>query len=129
MIALALLATATTAVDLDALGAAVATCDRTVVNPAFSSEAARRSEFMRVTYREQEAIVAQRRENAARRAAMRQQPDVAAAEAALAQAEAAIEERQRALNDQRLLEGLRREAMDSMRHHFLQNCPAGKPKN
>ncbi|HET8749983.1 MAG TPA: hypothetical protein VFM42_04500, partial [Sphingomicrobium sp.] len=30
-----------------------------------------------------------------------------------------------ALNDQRMLEGIREDAMDSMRHYFLLNCPAG----
>jgi len=130
VISLFLLASATTAADLDALGTAVAACDRGTVNPAFSSEAVRRSDFMRATYREQEAIVALRRELASRRIQLRQQPSSAASElAALELAEAAVEERQRALNDQRLLEGLRRETIDTMRHHFLQNCFAGRPKN
>jgi hypothetical protein len=40
--------------------------------------------------------------------------------------EAAIEDRQKALNDQRMLEGIRQDAMDSMRRYFLMNCPAGK---
>ena len=40
--------------------------------------------------------------------------------------EAAIEDRQRALNDRRMLEGIRRDAMDSMRRYFLMNCPAGR---
>jgi hypothetical protein len=39
--------------------------------------------------------------------------------------EAAIEDRQKALNDKRMLEGIREDAMDSMRHYFLLNCPAG----
>ena len=98
MISLFLLASATTAGDLDALGKAVSVCDRTLVNPVFSAEAARRSEFMLATFREQEAIVAQRRELATRRSATRQQPS-ATVDAALALAEASIEDRQRALND------------------------------
>lgn len=128
MIALALLAFATTSLDLDALSTAVAACDRSVVTPVFASETARRSDFMRATFREQEAIVAQRRELATRRLALRQQASTAAAEAALSLAEEAVEDRQRALNDQRLLENLRRETMDTMRHHFLQTCPAGRGK-
>ena len=44
----------------------------------------------------------------------------------LALEEAAIEDRQKALNDQRMLEGIRQDAMDSMRRYFLMNCPAGK---
>jgi hypothetical protein len=38
---------------------------------------------------------------------------------------AAIDDRQKALNDKRLLEGIRDDAMDSMRRYFLLNCPAG----
>ncbi|GAA4008082.1 hypothetical protein GCM10022280_00970 [Sphingomonas swuensis] len=128
MISLFLLASATTAADLDMLGKAVATCDRSLTNPTFSAEAARRSEFMLSTFREQEAIVAQRRDLVARRMALRQQPSVAA-EQDLSLAEAAAENRQRSLNDERLLESLRRETIDTMRHQFLQTCPAGKPKN
>lgn len=122
------LASATTAADLDALGSAVAACDRAVVNPVFSAEAERRSDVMRATFREQEAIVAQRRALAARRIELRQQAAPGGYEA-LTLAEAAVEERQQALNDLRLLENLRRETMDAMRHHFLQTCPAGKGRS
>jgi Fe-S cluster assembly ATP-binding protein len=31
-----------------------------------------------------------------------------------------------ALNDKRMLEGIRKDAMDTMRRYFLNNCPAGK---
>lgn len=128
MIVAALLAS--TAVELDTLGAAVAACDRAVVNPAFSAEPARRSDFMRTTFREQEAIVSARHQLATRRHALRLRPNAPASElAALALEDAAVEDRQRALNDQRLLEGLRQETMDTLRRHFLQNCPSGKPKN
>ena len=40
--------------------------------------------------------------------------------------EAATEDRQQALNDRRMLEGIRRDTMDSLRRYFLMNCPAGK---
>ena len=39
--------------------------------------------------------------------------------------QAALDDRQKALNDKRMLEGIREDAMDSMRHYFLLNCPAG----
>jgi CheY-like chemotaxis protein len=38
----------------------------------------------------------------------------------------AEDDRQRALNDRRMLEGIRQDAMDSMRRYFLLNCPAGR---
>jgi len=40
--------------------------------------------------------------------------------------QAALEDRQKALNDKRMLESIRQDAMDNMRRYFLNNCPAGK---
>jgi hypothetical protein len=40
--------------------------------------------------------------------------------------DAALEDRQKALNDKRMLEGIRQDATDTMRRYFLTNCPAGK---
>ncbi|HEX8937091.1 MAG TPA: hypothetical protein VF776_02380 [Sphingomicrobium sp.] len=40
--------------------------------------------------------------------------------------QAGLDDRQKALNDKRMLEGIREDAMDSMRRYFLNNCPAGK---
>jgi hypothetical protein len=113
--------------ELDALNHAVARCDRGTANPAFSSEAAQRSAFLLDTYREQEAIVAARLDLSQRRATLREAGAIKAAdEKRFSLEEAAIEDRQRALNDRRMLEGIRRDAMDSMRRYFLMNCPAGK---
>jgi hypothetical protein len=113
--------------ELDALNHAVARCDRGTANPAFSSEAAQRSTFLLDTYREQEAIVAARLDLSQRRATLREAGAIKAAdEKRFSLEEAAIEDRQRALNDRRMLEGIRRDAMDSMRRYFLMNCPAGK---
>ena len=121
-----LFALALASADLDALDQAVARCDRAAVNPAFSSEAARRSQFLLDAYREEEAIVAARADLAQRRRDWRESAKPSAVDdKALKLEEAALEDRQRALNDQRLLEGIRQDAMDNMRHYFLMNCPAG----
>jgi hypothetical protein len=116
--------------DLDALDQAVTHCDRAAVNPMFAGEAARRSAFLLDAYHEQEVIVADRlalsdqrrtlREDASVKIADRKQTDKQ-----LDLQQAAIEDRQKALNDKRMLEGIREDAMDSMRHYFLLNCPAG----
>jgi hypothetical protein len=112
--------------DLDALNQAVAHCDRGRANPVFSAEAAERSTFLLDTYREQESIVAARLELAQRRATLREAGAIKAAdEKQLKLEEAGIEDRQHALNDRRLLEGIRRDTMDSLRRYFLMNCPAG----
>ena len=113
--------------ELDALNQAVARCDRGTANPAFSAETAQRSAFLLDTYREQESIVAARLDVSQRRATLREAGAIKAAdEKKLSLEEAAIEDRQRALNDSRMLEGIRRDAMESMRRYFLMNCPAGK---
>ena len=113
--------------ELVALDQAVARCDRATANPAFSAEAGRRSQFLLDTYREQEAIVAARLDISQRRATLREAGAIKASdEKKLALEEAAVEDRQRALNDRRMLEGIRQDAMDTMRRYFLINCPAGK---
>jgi hypothetical protein len=97
------------------------------VNPAFSAEAGQRSAFLLDTFREQESIVAARLDVSQRRATLREAGPVKAAdEKKLSLEEASIEDRQRALNDRRMLEGIRQDAMDSMRRYFLLNCPAGR---
>jgi len=125
-----LLLLAATSADLDALDQAVARCDRHVANPVFSGEAARRSLFLLDAYKEQEGIVAERLALADQRRALREATDVKAAdikqtEKQLDLQQAALDDRQKALNDKRLLEGIRKDAMDSMRRYFLMNCPAG----
>jgi len=114
--------------DLDTLDQAVARCDRGVANPAFSSESARRSEFLLGAYREQEQIVGARLDLAQRRRDLREASSKknSAEEQKMSLEEAAIEDRQKALNDQRMLEGIRQDAMDAMRRYFLLNCPAGR---
>ena len=125
MMPLFFLAAAST--DLGALDQAVTRCDRNAVNPVFAGEGARRSEFLLEAYREQQAIVADRADLAERRRAWRESASPSAADdKALKLAEANVDDRQKALNDSRMLEGLRQDAIDTMRRYFLTNCPAGK---
>jgi hypothetical protein len=122
-----LLFLAAASADLDALDQAVARCDRVAVNPVFSGEAARRSQFLLDAYREQEAIVADRLALNDQRRALREAGPIRASETKqLDLQEAAIEDRQKALNDKRMLESIRQDAMDNMRRYFLTNCPAGR---
>ncbi len=125
-----LLLLAAASADLDALDQAVARCDRNAVNPIFSSEAARRSQFLLESYREQEGIVNERLALNDQRRTLRETPPVKPTdgkqlEKQLDLQQAALEDRQKALNDKRMLEGIREDAVDSMRHYFLNNCPAG----
>ena len=130
MMLLLLLASAST--ELDALDQAVARCDRAASTPAFAAESERRSQFQLDAYKEQEAIVAARLDLAQRRRELREAAatrKASAEEPRLVLEEALIEDRQRALNDQRMLEGLRRDAMDAMRRHFLTHCATRKDKS
>jgi hypothetical protein len=119
MILLSLLAATPITPELDALDRAMATCARTVVNPAFAADAGRRSGVMTEIFREQEAIVTERLDNATRRRVLREtRPSGRLAsdeDQQLAMAALALEERQRALNDRRMLETMRAEAMDVKR--------------
>ena len=125
-----LLFLAAASADLDALDQAVTHCDRQVSNPVFAGEAARRAQFLLDAYREQEAIVNDRLALADQRRTLRTATEMKPAE--LKQTEkqldlqqADLDDRQKALNDKRMLEGIRQDAIDSMRHYFLNNCPAG----
>jgi hypothetical protein len=125
-----LLFLAAASADLDALDQAVAHCDRAAVNPMFAGEAARRSQFLLDAYHEQEAIVADRlaladQQRALREAASLKPVEQKQTEKQLSLQQAALDDRQKALNDKRMLEGIREDAMDSLRHYFLLNCPAG----
>jgi len=126
-----LLLLAAASADLDALDQAVARCDRGAANPVFSAEAARRSQFLLDAYREQEGIVSERLALNDQRRELRETPPVKLAEQKqlekqLDLQQAALEDRQKALNDKRMLESIRQDAMDNMRRYFLNNCPAGK---
>ena len=122
-----LLMLATASADLDALDQAVARCDRTAANPVFATEAARRSQLLLDAYREQEAIVAERLAIADQRRALRESGTLKPSDLKqLDLQQAALDDRQKALNDKRMLEGIRQDAMDTMRRYFLNNCPAGK---
>ena len=111
---------------LDALDQAVARCDRGTASPVFSAEAGRRSQFLLEAYREQEGIVTERLTLADRRRALREAGAIKNSdEKQLGLQEAALDDRQKALNDKRMLEGIRQDAMDNMRRYFLNNCPAG----
>jgi hypothetical protein len=122
-----LLFLAAASADLDALDQAVAHCDRTAANPAFAGESARRSQTLLDAYREQEGIVTDRLALSDRRRSLREAgPIKASDEKQLQLQEAALDDRQKALNDKRMLEGIRQDAMDTMRRYFLSNCPAGR---
>lgn len=127
-----LLMIAAASADLDTLQQAVQQCNRAQVNPMFEGEAARRSQFLLDTYHQQESIVNDRLTLAGQQRTLREAVGMKTSEKAANQKQldlqqAALDDRQKALNDQRMLEGIRDDAMDSLRRYFLLNCPAGMP--
>src|SRR5205085_1776710 len=107
-----LLLLAAASADLDALDEAVTHCDRKVSNPVFAAEASHRAQFLLDAYREQEAIVNDRLALASQRRALREATDMKPAEVKqmdkqLDLQQANLDDRQKALNDKRLLEGIR----------------------
>lgn len=129
-----LLLLAAASADLDALDQAVTRCDRHAANPVFYGDAARHSQFLLDAYREQEAIVNARLALADQRRTLREPAadstplkpaDQKQLQKQLDLQAADLDDRQKALNDKRMLEGIREDAMDSMRRYFLNNCPAG----
>lgn len=124
---IALLSLSLASADLQTLAQAVDRCDRDVANPAFAGENARRSRFLLDAFLEQEAIIVARSDTLSRRRLLREASSKdAAAERQLQLTEAVLEDRQRALNDRRLLENIRRETMDSMRTNFVAQCVSGR---
>src|SRR5690606_29167286 len=93
--------------ELQALDSAVARCDRDRVSPIFSAESARRSQSLLDSYTEQEKIISARLALAERQRALRETDAKADAEEerAIRLEQALLDDRQRALNDQRMLEG------------------------
>ena len=121
-----LLVVAAASADLEALDQAVTQCDRNAANPAFAGEAARRSQFLVDVYKEQEAIVNARVAIASERQALREAGGATPAQDKDLDAQsAALDDRQKALQDQKTLESAREDAMDAMRRYFLIHCPAG----
>jgi len=122
---------------LDTLDQAVTQCDRDVLTRVFAAEPARRRHAAIEAFHEQQAIVAARRDLAARRLAalsgapMPLPPGSGAAQPGGApstnfEVEAQqIADRQQALDDARMLDQMRDKALDMMRQQYLVSCSAG----
>ena len=116
-------------IDFPALDAAIERCEKTTVLPIFAAEPQRRSAALTAFYQEQAQIAAERIATANKRRALREGGKPAAGQEAqtatdqeLALRQLALDDRQRALDDQRRLEGMRQEAVDLKRQYFLTKC-------
>jgi hypothetical protein len=119
-------------IDFPALDTAIERCDRAAVLPVFAAEAQRRSVALTTFYQEQARIAAERLATAGKRRALREAVPPPAGQVApdsdqdLALLQLALDDRQRALDDQRRLETMRQEAVDLKRQYFLSRCAANK---
>jgi hypothetical protein len=125
-----LLLLAAASADLDALDQAVTQCDRNSAAPVFAAEAARRSQFLVDVYKQEEAIVNARLAIASQRDSLRTATGhTATQEKDLDLQNATLDDKQKALQDQKTLEGAREDAMDAMRRYYLMHCPVGGEKS
>jgi hypothetical protein len=119
-------------IDFPALDTAIERCDRAAVLPVFAAEAQRRSVALTTFYQEQARIAAERLATAGKRRALREAVPPPAGQVApdsdqdLVLLQLALDDRQRALDDQRRLETMRQEAVDLKRQYFLSRCAANK---
>lgn len=107
--------------DIDKLSKAATGCDRPAMSRAWDDEVKRRSGFVVSAFKEQSAITAERQALVDRRRKSRS-PGPAESEAALAAVGLDLDDRQRALDDQRRLDTMRQEAVGYFRQLFLTRC-------
>ena len=107
--------------DIDKLSKAATTCDRPAMSRAWEDEVRRRSGFVVLSLKEQSAIVADHQALVERRRKSRSSGP-AESETVLAAVAADLDDRQRALDDQRKLDTMRQEAVTYFRQLFLNRC-------
>ena len=101
---------------------AVKRCDRGAMQALTKAEPHRRSQFAAAAYAEQQAIARERSDLLARQA----KATVPADQTAIAASLAALDARQRQLEDARAVEISWRALVDELRTDFLANCMQGK---
>lgn len=107
--------------DVERLSKAAAACDRPAISRGWEEEVKRHSDFVVSALREQAAIAADRQSLVERRRKSRGSGP-AESETALAAASTDLDERQRALDDQRRLDTMRQDAVTYFRQLYLTRC-------
>ncbi len=110
--------------DLPALSKAVAACDRPVVAKSVEGETKRHGAFLLDAFREQGEIAAARADLAARRRALHAAPvsKTADTDQPLASVAETLDDRQHALDDARVLDRLKQDALGWFRQQFIIQC-------
>ncbi|WP_425230454.1 hypothetical protein [Sphingomonas sp.] len=107
--------------DLDRLRAAATACDRTAVSRAWADEQRRHGDFVIASLHDQASIVTDRAALTERRRLARTAGGIAGLAAQTADA-ADLDDRQRALDDQRRLDTMRQEAVTYFRQLYITQC-------
>ena len=107
--------------DIDRVSKAAVACDRPAMSRAWADEVKRHSDFVVSSLKDQAAIAADRQALVERRRKSRG-PGPAEADAVLAEAASDLDDRQRALDDQRRLDTMRQEAVTYFRQIYLTRC-------
>lgn len=116
--------------DLSTIDGAVAKCDSKIMTKTFADEPPRRRAFVIAAFAEQQEIVKARRALAERRTALTQPGQTVQVTSeqkdAVERESHALAERQRELDDVRMLNGLREDALDLMRKQYVATCTGGR---
>ena len=106
----------------DAFSKAVEKCDRKVVADTVTDSFARHGRFLIDAYAEQRAIAQARADFAERRRKLHGGEHTSDTENALSLAAQALDDRQRALDDQRRLDGMEQDMVSYFRSQYLTRC-------
>ena len=109
-------------IDFDAVGKAVAACDRNVISKTVTDDVTRHGAFLVQAFKDQRAIAADRAALAERRRHLRGGEPTTDTEQGIALEGQAIDDRQRALDDQRQLDRQQQEVMANFRQVYLTRC-------
>jgi hypothetical protein len=112
----------TTQTDFDAFAKAVEKCDRKVVADTVTESVQRHGRFLIDAYAEQRAIAEARSEFAERRRKLHAGERTGDTENILSLAAQALDDRQRALDDQRRLDGMEQDMVSYFRSQYLTRC-------
>src|ERR1700694_2493767 len=125
MLLLAIEIAATKPTDFDALNKAVAACDRAAVSKAVAEDSKRHSGFLIQAYKDQRDIVTDRIAIAERPHRLRMGDGGVDTESAVTIATQDLDDRQRALDDQRMMDRLQIDLLNGLRQGYVMQCSGG----
>ena len=108
--------------DFDALVKSIGACDRSAVTGTIKAADKRHAEFLLDAYKEQRSVAIARSDLAERRRRLRAKEAKVDTEEGLTLASDALDERARALSDNRALDGAEQDMVAYFRTQYLRQC-------